>query len=183
MKDVMKIGGRLALICAVAAIILGLVNGITAPRIAELKALKLQQALRAVVPVGDIGEQTLLADQPGITGYYPVTAGGKITGYVLDLTGSGYAGDLKILAGFLADGTVNAVVMMDNQETPGLGKEAEKASYMEKYLGTGSDKPIPVRKSQLAQADADAISGATITFMGIAKALEAGSAFVKGMED
>jgi len=183
MKDVMSIGGRLAVICAVAAVVLGLVNGVTAPRIADLKAQKLQDALRAVVPSGEIGQEIILEDVPGITGYYPVSQSGKTTGYVLNLVGAGYAGDLKILSGYQTDGTVNAVVMMENQETPGLGKEAEKPYYMEKYLGTGGKTPVPVKKSQLAQGDADAVSGATITFMAVGRSLEIGSDFVKSLEE
>ncbi len=68
---------------------------------------------------------------------------------------------------------------MDNQETPGLGKEAENPEYMKKYIGTGEDSPVPVRKSQLSQEDADAITGASITFMGIGKALASASDYAK----
>jgi electron transport complex protein RnfG len=67
---------------------------------------------------------------------------------------------------------------MDNSETPGLGKKAENPAYMEKYLGTGaSDNPVPVRKSMLKPDEADAITGATITFLGVSKALAEGAVY------
>ncbi len=183
MKEVMNIGGRLALICAVAAVILGIVNSFTAPRILEYKEQQLLEALQEVVPSGEIGEMISIEDSEIVASYYPVTDSlDKITGWVLNLIGAGYAGDLKILAGYNSDGSVVAVVMMENQETPGLGKEAEKSDYMERFIGTGSGNPIPVRKNQLSQSDADSISGATITFSGVARALESGSDFVKTLE-
>lgn len=183
MKGILAIGGRLALICAAAAIILGLVNALTAPRIAELKEQKLQAGLQAVAPPGNVGEAVKTGEKKGVTAYYPVTQGGSVDAYVLELLGDGYAGDLKILAGYFADGRINAVVLMENTETPGLGKEAEKPGYMDKFTGTGGGVPVPARKSQLKQADADGVSGATVTFMGVARALENGSAFVRGLED
>lgn len=182
MKELTAIGSRLGIICAVAALVLGLVNGITEPRIAELKAEKLHQALSAVAPIGEIGDEVFVEETEGIIqSYYPVTAAGKAVGYVINLKAAGYAGDMKVLASFTADGAVLDARLMDNQETPGLGKEAEKPEYMQKYAGSGADKPVPVKKSQLSQAEVDSISGATITFMGIGKALEQGSGFVKSL--
>ncbi len=179
MKNLAAIGGRLGIICAVAALVLGLVNSITEPKIAEIKMKKLHEALAAVAPAGEIGVEVVLEDNEEISGYYPITDGGSPVGYVLNVKAAGYAGDMKVLASFTAAGEVVDARLMENQETPGLGKEAEKPSYMTKYIGTGVDTAVPVRKGQLPQAEADAISGATITYMGIGKALEIGSAFVK----
>jgi len=181
MKELTSIGGRLGIICAVAALVLGLVNGITEPRIAELKAEKLHQALSAVAPEGEIGGEVFSEAGGAVQSYYPVTSDGKAAGYVINLKAAGYAGDMKVLASFTADGGVLDARLMDNQETPGLGKEAEKPEYMQKYAGTGADKPVPVKKSQLSQTEVDSISGATITFIGIGKALEEGSGFVKSL--
>ena len=88
-------------------------------------------------------------------------------------------GDMELLVSIAADGEIRSVALMDNLETPGLGKEAEKPEYMEKYIGTGSDRPVPLYKQQLTQKQADSISGASITFMGLAQALIAGSDYVK----
>ncbi len=179
MKNILVIGLKLTLICAVSALCLGLVNAATAPRIENLKALALQEALSVVNKDGKPGTEVII-DDPVVKGYYPVVLdSGEKGSYILTLKGDGYAGDLKILANFEKTGKVIACVLMDNQETPGLGKEAEKVEYMNKYIGTGGEKPVPVKKGQLSPEDADAIGGATITFTGIAKALEYGSGFVK----
>jgi len=180
MKSIVTIGSKLALICAVAAIVLGLVNSVTEPAIEQNRKDELQRALNSVVSDGTVGEELTADDNPGIEGYYPVTGGDKKnTGYALKLIGIGYGGDMNILSYYGTDGEVKSVVLMENSETPGLGKMAEKNEYMAKFIGTGGSKPVPVRKDQLPQAEADAITGATITFMGIAKALDNGASFVK----
>lgn len=176
MTDMLKIGSKLALICAVAALCLGAVNMVTEPQIALMRAQKLQAALEQVSPGGTIGEETAVAEKSVVTSYYPVKDGDEMTGFILNLKGSGYGGDLVILASYSPEGELIGTVLMEDDETPGLGKEAENDWYMQKYLGfSGTD--IPTMKSQLSQEDADAITGATITFAGLGNALAAGSVF------
>ena len=180
MTDIIKIGSKLALICAVAALCLGAVNMVTEPKIAEFRAQKLKEALEQVSPGGTIGEE-IAAEDAVVQSYYAVEDSGSMTGYILNLKGAGYGGDLKILASYTPDGKLLNSVLMENDETPGLGKEAEKDWYMKKYLGfAGTD--IPKTKTMLGQEDADAISGATITFAGIGNALAAGSEFAAARE-
>ncbi|MDC7227472.1 MAG: FMN-binding protein [Spirochaetales bacterium] len=175
MTDMLKTGSKLALICAVAALCLGAVNMVTEPQIAKFRAAKLQEALGQVSPGGAIGEE-VAADDAVVISYYPVEDSGAISGYILNLKGAGYGGDLIILASFKPDGELIGSVLMEHDETPGLGKEAENDWYMKKYLGFKGGN-IPTSKTQLSQADADAISGATITYTGIGNALIAGSDF------
>lgn len=185
MKDLVKIGGKLAVICAVAAAVLGIMNAVTEPRIEHIKQVRLEQALDKVSRGMNIGERVAAADNKIVDAYYPLFEGtdeGAPNGYLCRLIGSGYGGDMVVLAGFQTNGEVFSVQLMENQETPGLGKEAEKQSYMEKYIGAGGEEPVPVRKDMLSQEQADAVTGATITFIGIAKALVAGSDFVKELE-
>lgn len=179
MNDVVNVGGKLALICAVAAIALGLVNAVTAPAIDKVKEQQLSAALDAVRGTAEAGEERLVEGEPIVDGYYALVQDGTSAGYILKLTGTGYAGDMEILAAYRQDGEIKAVALMNNSETPGLGKEAEKPAYMEKYIGTGAGRPVPMNKQQLTQEEADSISGASITFMGIAQALKAGSDYVK----
>ncbi len=180
MNDIVKIGGKLAAICAVAAIVLGLVNAMTEPKIELMKIQRLEAALKRVSSGMQAGDFVPATDEPIVKGYYPLTdSQDKLVGYICQLTGMGYGGDMDIIAGYSLKGKVLSVILMGNLETPGLGKEAEKDSYMTKYIGTGDDTAVPVRKSQLSQEDADSITGASITFMAIGKALADGSNFVK----
>jgi RnfABCDGE-type electron transport complex G subunit len=121
--------------------------------------------------------------QGPVMAYYPVEQNSQIVGYALDLLGSGYGGDMKIIAGYNNDGSIKNVKLLDNSETPGLGKKAEAEGYMDKFIGTGAEKPVPVIKNMLPnQKEIDAVTGATITFMAIADVLRAGSDFMKKIE-
>ena len=178
MKNIIIIAVKLAVICLVAAFVLALVNGITAPQIAISKAQAEKDALSVINKAGTIGER-IEGDGNMVNYYFPVTDGGKVTNYILSLKNMGYGGDLIILANFKTNGEVIDAKLMEDAETPGLGKKAENPAYMDKFKGTGADKPVPVKKTMLESADADAVTGATITFTGLSKALEYGSEFAK----
>jgi len=185
MKTMVKIGGKLAVICAVAAAILGLMNAVTEPKIEQIQRERLEAALEKVSEGMKIGEAQEVSGNRTVTDYYPLYGGSgqeEPAGYICRITGNGYGGEMIILAGYTVEGEVFAVQMMENSETPGLGKEAEKQTYMAKFIGTGEDTPVPVRKDMLNQEEADAVTGATITFIGIAKALIQGSDYVDYLE-
>lgn len=179
MKKTLIIGGKLALICGIAAIVLGFVNAVTEPVIIQNKKEELKRALSAVAGEKTVGEQIPVESIEGIEYYYEIES--PDGGYIVKLIGTGYGGDMHILAGYYPGGEIFSVVLMENQETPGLGKKAESREYMGKFIGTGDEKPVPVLKSELSREEADAITGATITFVGIAQALAQGSDFVKSL--
>jgi electron transport complex protein RnfG len=140
--------------------------------------MELQQALDELTPDAETGEAVAVPENPVVVQRYPVIKDGESAGLLLELEGSGYGGEMKILARYDQDGTIRAVKLMDNSETPGLGKKAENPAYMEKFLGTGTpENPVPVRKDMLASDEADAITGATITYLGVSKALAEGARY------
>ena len=178
MKNIVIIALKLAVICLVAAFVLAFINGITAPQIAASKAQAELNALSVINKAGTIGDK-VEGDGAGVNYYYPVTDNGKVTNYIMSLKSMGYGGDLIILGNFKTNGEVIDAKLMEDAETPGLGKKAEDAKYMNKFKGTGADKPVPIKKTMLEAADSDAVTGATITFTGVSKALEYGSEFAK----
>ena len=178
MKEVIRTGGNLAAICAIAAISLGIVNAITEPIIIHARAERLKVALEKLSVGLEIGDYIENKDDSSVSGYYPLTEADSIDAYIVKVTGEGYGGDMNILTAISLDGEVLSVVLMEHTETPGLGKEAENASYMEMYIGTGKDSVIPSSKTHLSPADTDAVTGASITFIGIGKALNEASEFV-----
>ena len=180
MKQILITGLKLFAICAVAAVLLGVVNSVTEPRIARYKVEQLQKALAALVPDGQLGEPQEQADEAVVLTRYPVLQDAQEAGSLLDLVGSGYGGEMRILARYEPSGAIRAVRLMENDETPGLGKEAERPEYMDKFLGTGTaENPVPVRKDALEAVEADAVTGATVTFVGLANALAEGARFVR----
>ncbi|MBN2658671.1 MAG: FMN-binding protein [Spirochaetales bacterium] len=205
-NKLMQMTLRLAIICAVASLVLGVVNIVTEPVIVERKRAEKEVALKELSDGDHVGELQLPANSdelhgklsaalaahgviaPGedfnekelITSIYPVDRNGEVFKYILQLDGSGYGGTMVILAVFLKDGTFVKAKLMENNETPGLGKKAEEAAYYNMFLNTGSDAaPLPVSKRALSPADGEAVSGSTITFNGISRALALGSDYVK----
>jgi electron transport complex protein RnfG len=184
MKNVVTIGLKLFAICAVAALTLGGINAITEPVIIQRRIMELQQALDELTPDAETGEAVAVPDNPVVVQRYPVTKEGQNAGMLLELEGSGYGGEMKILARYDQDGAIRAVKLMENSETPGLGKKAENPAYMEKFVNTGTpETPVPVRKDMLAPEQADAITGATITYLGVSKALAEGARYAAAEGD
>ncbi len=171
----------LAAICAVAAVTLAALNMVTKPAIDAYEEQKTTSALLAVSNGMEIGEYTDVNE--GYVAYrYELLSSGKVSGYILGLKSTGYGGELGIVASFDTDGLVMDAVLVSDDETPGVGKKAEADGYMDKFVGTGSSSnPVPTNKSMLSEVDAAAVSGATMTFTGITKALSAGSAYVKAL--
>lgn len=180
MKKPLKTALTLFLICAFFTLLLALVNRLTAPHIEQNRIKALYSGLNEIVSDGEIdtsiGEVSV--NKGNVVSYYPVNKNGTISGYVLSLNASGYGGDFSLIAYYDLRGTVKGVKMLENSETPGIGKKYEDASLI--GLFTNYNR-IPLSKSDLDSDDASIVSGASVTFSGISKALQEGEAFIKDL--
>ncbi len=52
---------------------------------------------------------------------------------------------------------------------------------MEKFIGTGGTNSVPQSKGELSKEEADAVSGSSVTFAGVAKTVAYGSNLVKSL--
>lgn len=179
MKKNLKYAFILLSICAVCAFALGWTNSVTAPVIAKQELENKMRALEAVSNSWTIGEQVEASSVPFVMYSLPLTQEGERRGYIVGLKGAGYGGDLTMVASYTVEGEMLFAKMLTNSETPGLGKKSEKEGYMDKFKGTGSAKAVPTTKDMLSSTDAAAVSGSSVTFMAIGKALQGGSAYVK----
>lgn len=180
MRQFARVGITLSLIAAFAATALAMVNSFTAPKIAAYELQVIQDALVEVSGGFELGDNTEATDDASIKEQYRLLdEDGSVVGYILQLSGTGYGGEMVIMASYKTDGEVIDARLLANSETPGLGKKAEVPSYMEKFQGTGSSSPVPVKKDALEKADVDSISGSTVTFTGVAKTIAYGSDYVK----
>jgi|SRR5690554_1599308 len=180
MRQFARVGITLSLIAAVAATALALVNAVTAPKIAAYELQVIQNALVEVSGGFEIADSREETQESGVLEVHTLLdPDGEVAGYILQLNGAGYGGAMTIMAGYRANGEVIDARLLANSETPGLGKKAESASYMEKFQGTGGDAPVPVKRDQLEKSDADSVSGSTVTFTGVARTIALGSDYVK----
>ena len=178
MKKNIKYALILLSICAISTAALALTNSITAPVIEVQEEENRLAALKAVSMGYEIGVQEDIVGDRSVTFVTDLKDGGQTVGYILGLKGAGYGGEMALVASYKSDGEILRVQLLFHNETPGLGKKAENAGYMAKYEGTGVGSDVPTNKNMLSASDAQAVSGSTVTFAAIGKALEAGSRYV-----
>lgn len=175
--DNLKIALKLMLICFVAVFLLTIVNLITYKKIEKNSHDLEEDANKELFPQGNKFEKSFFKDSfidKNREYYYKVyDKNNTLIGYIVSVFSKGYGGDMKLMVALDNSLIIVNVKLLSNSETPGIGKVAEKSEYMKKFIGTGSkDKPVPLNKSMLSQEDADSITGATITFKGVANGIK-----------
>ncbi|MEY3017863.1 MAG: electron transport complex subunit RsxG [Pseudomonadota bacterium] len=82
------------------------------------------------------------------------------------LARDGYSGDIAMLVGIMADGTIAGVRVLNHHETPGLGDKVElkKSDWILSFEGKSLDKPVVTQwKVSKDGGEFDAFTGATVT--------------------
>lgn len=175
----------LFLVTLVASTTLGFIYQLTKEPIAEAKLRKQNTAIKKVVP-DFTNEPNAEAYDVAVEGdtmrVYPAKKDGKMVGAAVSaFTGKGYSGQIRLMVGFNADGTINNISVLEHQETPGLGDKIEKAKSQ--WSSQFNDKnpedfQLQVRKDG---GDVDAITAATISSRAYCDAVQrAYQAFQKG---
>jgi Na+-translocating ferredoxin:NAD+ oxidoreductase subunit G len=78
----------------------------------------------------------------------------------------GYSGDIRMMVGINADGSIAGVRVLDHHETPGLGDKIEikKSAWILNFNGKSQNAPEPSHwKVKKDGGDFDQFAGATIT--------------------
>jgi len=105
---------------------------------------------------------------------------GKVTGVAYEIHGSGYAGEIRLMLGIAADGTVLGVRALAHKETPGLGDkiEVKKGDWILRFDGLALGNPPAERwKVKKDGGQFDQFAGATITPRGVVGAIHGGLDF------
>lgn len=102
--------------------------------------------------------------------------GGKFSGVVLEAVApDGYSGDIALLIGIDANGSVTGVRVTAHHETPGLGDyiERAKSAWIDQFAGKSLLAPEPKHWKVAKDGGAfDARAGATITPRAVVKAVK-----------
>ena len=141
----------------------GAVNMITVEPIAAAKAAATEAALGVVLPAFDKTEsEELTIDEMPIV-VYTATNAGQTVGYAVEtMTKSGFSGVVKLMVGFLPDGTINNVNVLQQAETPGLGTKMcdEGNPLLAGVKGKEGTATFRVKKDG---GEVDALTAATIS--------------------
>ena len=186
-KYLFKLAGILMVICAVVAALLGVVNGVTADKIAAIQAQKLQASLQVVFPGAEFtkvdvtDELSALAASPnaesGLEAIYEASTGG----YAVEVTPTGFGGSIDMIVGIDADGNVTGVSVISHAETAGIGTKivADKPNkngvgVLTQFIGRGAGEGNLFTVNS-GSNEVDAISGATVTTKAITRGVNAAS--------
>ena len=151
-------------ICAVVALLLGIVNQVTAPIIEEIQAEKTAAAMSQVLPAEEY--QPVETDYPNVTAMNRALSGGETVGYVVEVTASGFGGTMSMVVGVDADGAVTGVSVTDHSETANIGtKVVDDQAVLDRFTGMShGDGEITVNAGTNRF---DGVSGATVSSRGV----------------
>lgn len=150
-----KLTITLGAICAVCALVLGLVNFVTAEPIAAVQKAKNDAAMAEVLPADSYEKVDYTGSDATIKS---VNKAGDV-GYVVEVSPSGsFSGTLTIMVGVNADGTVSGVAVTKSGETSGLGDNAKKPEFRSQFAGMSGTVKVTKDGGQVVP-----ITGATIT--------------------
>ena len=192
-KYIVKLTVTLLGTCLIVALLLGLVNGVTAGPIAEINQQKTEAAMLAVVSDPDnttfsdalelSGDMTAAATAAGgtLNEMYEVQVNGEAAGYAVKVTASGSQGSIEMMVG--VDGAVTGVSIVSHSETSGIGTKvmgndptASGVGVLDQFIGkSAADGTLTVG------TNVDAITGATVSTKGVTAGVNAALAAVAAM--
>ena len=155
------------MITFVASASLGGIYELTKEPIAAAKLEKKNNAIRQVIPEFD-NSPTVDVYKKAVDGdtlyFYPGMKGDEPVGTAVEtFTNLGFSGEIKVMVGFLPDGTINDVAVLEHKETPGLGDKMErkKSEWSVQFQGKNPETfRLSVKKDG---GDVDAITASTIS--------------------
>ncbi|MCW3491372.1 FMN-binding protein [Dethiobacter alkaliphilus] len=152
MKDIIRNGLILAIICAVAAGALAFTNEVTSAVIEQRIYDETVAELEDLFPaIEDFEEKEV----DGYKGFVAYDADGNYIGVLAEGRTEGYGGTIRFNLGVNDEGEIVGVTVISQSETAGLGDVITGADYLAQFEGLGLEDDI---------ADhVDVISGATVS--------------------
>jgi len=149
--DVLRITLPLTVICIVVALMLAVVNMLTADRIAGNAAKERENAVREIFTQAET-----ISELPSSGGaqVYLVTRGTELLGSCISLSENGFGGAISMMIGLDTSGSVCGVRIVSMSETPGFGTRAKNDSFLAGFRG---------RDPFVIGENFDALSGASVT--------------------
>ena len=147
----------LTVICTGIALLLAVVNSITKDKIADNIAKQQEAAIFAIFQNGDATQEYVIADAETV---YIVFKDGSPIGYCVNSCGTGFGGEVQVMVGLRADGSVHGIKIVSMSETPGIGTKVYGESFLKQFIGKSDTSNV------------DMISGATFSSRAIIEAVE-----------
>ena len=164
--SIFKIASNLALACFVSGLVIGAVYYVTAPVAAQKAEEMKQESMRSLVAEADS-----FADIPGEEGCFAARKDGRTVAYIIPSESKGYGGRIKLLVAVDTEGKVLDFNILEHNETPGLGDNAQKPAFRNQFAGKGAEL-LEVTKDPSNKENIQAMTGATISSRAVAKGVK-----------
>ncbi len=168
LKYILRITGVLLVICLITALLLGIVNAVTKPRIDAMQAEKIRAAMSQVLEADEYLPIQLQKDLRDVQSVAEARgAGGETLGYVVQVTANGSQGGIQMMVGVDVDNRVTGVSVIKHSETPNIGtKVVADQSVLDRFIGM--DHAYGEITVNSGSNRFDGISGATVSSKGVA---------------
>jgi len=157
----------LLIVTFVASAALGYIYELTKAPIEASKLAKQNNAIMQVVPEFNndpVQEVYKMAVDGDTLSFFPARKDGELVGTAVStFTNKGFAGNIKLMVGFLPDGSINNISVLEHKETPGLGDKMSKSKseWSIQFNGKNPENfKLLVKKDG---GDVDAITASTIS--------------------
>ncbi len=148
-------------IVLISTILLTFIHQKTAPIISKNLMNKLESSSNGMFPESDFVKD--------MKDYKELYLKNEVIGYVVESSSYGYSSDINLIVGFNKDKTIREVIVLEQQETPGLGGEITS----EKFLFQFKDKKIDDINLKQNSNGIDGVTGATVSSNAVVVAVRA----------
>ena len=173
MKETLRLVLTPTIICLLAGALLAGVDNLTKERILNVNREKKLDALRQVLPAYDNQPDSnpCIIEHEGRTWtFYVALKAGAFAGAAVETSSpAGYGGDIILMLGINAGGQTEAIAILGQKETPGLGANIETNTFKDQFKQKSlSNTKWAVKKDA---GDIDQITAATISSRAVVDAV------------
>jgi len=172
MKHIIKPALALFIIAAVTTTMLVYAFSLTKEPIANQRKKTQEKTMKAIFPYATAFREIVSEKQGDIDKVFESSNGDVILGVVVELSPSGYSGNIQMMVGLSkTQNQIAGIRILKHTETPGLGALSVKEEFYRKYDNRRIEPLRVIRSGIAGQNEIQAITGATITSRAITNAV------------
>ncbi|MFH1715617.1 MAG: RnfABCDGE type electron transport complex subunit G [Elusimicrobiota bacterium] len=162
MKKLFSLGSILLFVCCIAACALALIYNITKPKIEQNEEKKRIEYRKSVLP--DAIRFAAIENKENI--FIGYDENNNEEGFAVSVKTKGYGGSIEMIVGTDMNAVIKGLKIVKQTETPGLGANIEKESFLMQFKGITCNNAF--LKKESPNGSIDALSGATISSEAVA---------------
>jgi len=180
MREMIRYGLILAIICLIAAGLLAGVNLLTKVKIVSQAQAEEISSLKEVMPEGNDFEAVKSGND--ILYYKVYDLNKSFVGVAFKASGKGYSSIIETMVGMRKDGTITAIKVVAQNETPGLGSRVAEPDFLKQFIGKNLYSQVEDEGGKKGfTIGVDAITGATISSSAVVYSIQNKAKEIQGL--